>query len=145
MASRSVWLYTLRSVPLGNVRRSKPLVFSLMPRSHGHPGVLCAPGLPAEKIAEIKALVASGRGPAEVCKALGIDHSTYYKHACVPNKTTLQKLRDSEAGRDVYHAKDAADLFAQLGIEETTGSAHVAPDVPSTKETWRRATGDKPA
>lgn len=38
------------------------------------------PSLPAEKIAAIQALAASGRGPAEVCKALGIGRSTFYKH-----------------------------------------------------------------
>ena len=38
------------------------------------------PGLPAEKVAAIQALAASGRGPAEVCKALGIGRSTFYKH-----------------------------------------------------------------
>ena len=38
------------------------------------------PGLPAEKIAAIQALAASGHGPAEVCKALGIGRSTFYKH-----------------------------------------------------------------
>lgn len=97
------------------------------------------PGLPAEKIAAIQALAASGRGPAEVCKALGIGRSTFYKHACEPNELTAQTLRDSRAGLDIYHAKDAADLFAQLGIEETTGSAHAAP----AKGKRRRATGDK--
>ena len=97
------------------------------------------PGLPAEKIVAIKALAASGRGPAEVCKALGIGRSTFYKHAYEPNETTAQTLRDSDAGLDVHHAKDAADLFAQLGIEETTGSAHAAP----AKGKRRRATGDK--
>jgi hypothetical protein len=97
------------------------------------------PGLPAEKIAAIKALAASGRGPAEVCKALGIGRSTFYKHACEPNELTAQTLRDSRAGIDVHHAKDAADLFAQLGIEATTGSAHAAP----AKGKRRRATGDK--
>ncbi len=90
------------------------------------------PGLPAEKIAAIQALAASGRGPAEVCKALGIGRSTFYKHAYEPNATTAKTLRDSSAGIDVHYAKDAADLFAQLGIEETTD-----------KGKRRRATGDK--
>ena len=97
------------------------------------------PGLPAEKIAAIKALAASGRGPAEVCKALGIGRSTFYKHAYEPNEKTAQTLRDSDAGIDIHYAKDAADLFAQLGIEETKGSAHPTP----TKDKRRRATGDK--
>ena len=96
-------------------------------------------GLPAEKVAAIQALAASGRGPAEVCKALGIGRSTFYKHACEPNETTAQTLRNSKVGRDVHRAKDAADLFAQLGIEETTGGAHPTP----TKDKRRRATGDK--
>lgn len=38
------------------------------------------PGLPAEKVAAIKAMAANGHGPAEVCKALGIGRSTFYKH-----------------------------------------------------------------
>jgi len=84
------------------------------------------PGLPAEKVAAIQALAASGRGPAEVCKALGIGRSTFYKHAYEPNEKTAQTLRDSSAGIDIHHAKDAADLFAQLGIEETTGSVYAA-------------------
>lgn len=84
------------------------------------------PGLPAEKIAAIQALAASGRGPAEVCKALGIGRSTFYKHSYEPNEKTAQTLRDGDAGLDIHHAKDAADLFAQLGIEETKGSAYAA-------------------
>ena len=39
------------------------------------------PGLPAEKIAAIQAMVASGSSPTQVCKALGIGRSTLYKHA----------------------------------------------------------------
>ena len=97
------------------------------------------PGLPAEKVAAIQALAASGRGPAEVCKALGIGRSTFYKHAYEPNETTAKTLRDGSAGIDIHYAKDAADLFAQLGIEEATGSAHAAP----AKGKRRRATGDK--
>ena len=85
--------------------------------------------------AAIQALAASGRGPAEVCKALGIGRSTFYKHAYEPNETTAKTLRDSSAGIDIHHAKDAADLFAQLGIEETKGSA--------SKGKRRPATGDK--
>lgn len=38
------------------------------------------PGLPPEKIAAIQALAASGRSPAEICKALDIGRSTFYKH-----------------------------------------------------------------
>ncbi len=38
------------------------------------------PGLPAEKVAAIHARVANGNRPAEVCKALGIGRSTFYKH-----------------------------------------------------------------
>ncbi|MBQ5459587.1 MAG: type II toxin-antitoxin system RelB/DinJ family antitoxin [Rhodocyclaceae bacterium] len=34
----------------------------------------------------------------------------------VPNKLTAETLAKSERGEDVYHAKDAADLFKQLGI-----------------------------
>ena len=43
------------------------------------------PGLPAEKIAAIQARATSGSSPAEVCKALGIGRSTFYKHARVSN------------------------------------------------------------
>ena len=35
---------------------------------------------------------------------------------CVPNKLTAETLAKSERGEDVHHAKDAADLFKQLGI-----------------------------
>lgn len=34
----------------------------------------------------------------------------------VPNKLTAQTLATSERGEDVHHAKDARDLFEQLGI-----------------------------
>jgi DNA-damage-inducible protein J len=34
----------------------------------------------------------------------------------VPNKLTVDTLTKSERGEDVYHAKDADDLFGQLGI-----------------------------
>lgn len=34
----------------------------------------------------------------------------------VPNALTAQTLTKSECGEDVHHAKDAADLFDQLGI-----------------------------
>jgi len=34
----------------------------------------------------------------------------------VPNKLTAQTLEKSERGEDVYHAKDADDLFKQLGM-----------------------------
>jgi DNA-damage-inducible protein J len=34
----------------------------------------------------------------------------------VPNKLTAETLTKSERGQDVYHAKDAVDLFNQLGI-----------------------------
>ena len=34
----------------------------------------------------------------------------------VPNKLTVQTLTKSERGEDVHHAKDASDLFGQLGI-----------------------------
>lgn len=34
----------------------------------------------------------------------------------VPNKLTAQTLEKSERGEDVHHAKDAIDLFGQLGI-----------------------------
>jgi DNA-damage-inducible protein J len=42
-------------------------------------------------------------------KALPFDMRT-------PNKTTAKTLTKSERGEDVYHAKDAADLFEQLDI-----------------------------
>lgn len=35
---------------------------------------------------------------------------------CVPNKLTAETLAKSERGEDVHHAKDANDLFDQLGI-----------------------------
>ena len=47
------------------------------------------PGLSAEKIAAIQALVDSGRSPTEVCKALGIGRSTFYKHAQVAHHHQL--------------------------------------------------------
>ncbi|PKY09642.1 antitoxin DinJ [Acidithiobacillus marinus] len=34
----------------------------------------------------------------------------------VPNKLTAETLGKSERGEDVHHAKDADDLFNQLGI-----------------------------
>lgn len=34
----------------------------------------------------------------------------------VPNALTAQTLEKSEQGEDVHHAKDADDLFEQLGI-----------------------------
>lgn len=34
----------------------------------------------------------------------------------VPNRLTAQTLAKSERGEDVHHAKDAGDLFKQLGI-----------------------------
>ncbi len=34
----------------------------------------------------------------------------------VPNAVTAQTLAKSERGEDVHHAKDANDLFKQLGI-----------------------------
>lgn len=34
----------------------------------------------------------------------------------VPNKLTAETLDKSERGEDVHHAKDANDLFDQLGI-----------------------------
>ena len=33
-----------------------------------------------------------------------------------PNELTAKTLRKSKRGEDVYHAKDAADLFKQLDI-----------------------------
>lgn len=97
------------------------------------------PGLPAEKIAAIHALADSGRGPAEICKALGIGRSTFYKHAYEPNETTAKTLRDSRAGIDIHHAKDAADLFAQLGIEETKGSVYAALGMDDAEEMAAKA------
>jgi len=97
------------------------------------------PGLPAEKVAAIQALAASGRGPAEVCKALSIGRSTFYKHAYEPNETTAKTLRDSRAGIDIHHAKDAADLFAQLGIEETKGSVYAALGMDDAEEMAAKA------
>jgi len=34
----------------------------------------------------------------------------------IPNKLTAATLRKSERGEDIFHAKNAADLFRQLGI-----------------------------
>lgn len=34
----------------------------------------------------------------------------------VPNKTTVDTIEKSERGEEVYYAKDANDLFDQLGI-----------------------------
>ena len=34
----------------------------------------------------------------------------------VPNKLTAETLARSERGEDVHHARDAKDLFEQLGI-----------------------------
>ncbi|KXW57105.1 type II toxin-antitoxin system RelB/DinJ family antitoxin [Ferrovum myxofaciens] len=34
----------------------------------------------------------------------------------VPNKITVETLEKSERGEEIYHAKDASDLFEQLGI-----------------------------
>jgi DNA-damage-inducible protein J len=34
----------------------------------------------------------------------------------IPNKLTAETLAKSERGEDVHHAKDADDLFKQLGI-----------------------------
>lgn len=35
---------------------------------------------------------------------------------CAPNKLTIETLAKSERGEDVHHAKDADDLFEQLGL-----------------------------
>lgn len=67
------------------------------------------PGLPAEKIAAIQSLVASGRGPAEVCKALGIGRSTFYKHAYAVEETTGSAY--AALGMD-----DAEGMAAKAGI-----------------------------
>lgn len=37
------------------------------------------PGIPQETISAVQALVTSGKGQAEICKALGIGRSTFYK------------------------------------------------------------------
>lgn len=34
----------------------------------------------------------------------------------VPSKLTAETLAKSERGKDLHHAKDADDLFGQLGI-----------------------------
>jgi DNA-damage-inducible protein J len=34
----------------------------------------------------------------------------------VPNKLTVETLAKSECGEDIHHAKNANDLFEQLGI-----------------------------
>ncbi len=34
----------------------------------------------------------------------------------IPNKLTAETMAKSERGEDVHHAKDADDLFEQLGI-----------------------------
>lgn len=34
----------------------------------------------------------------------------------LPNKTTVETIEKSERGEDIYQAKDAGDLFEQLGI-----------------------------
>ncbi len=34
----------------------------------------------------------------------------------VPNKTTVETLEKSECSEEIYYAKDASDLFEQLGI-----------------------------
>jgi len=34
----------------------------------------------------------------------------------IPNKLTAETLAKSERGEDIHHAKDADDLFGQLGI-----------------------------
>ncbi len=34
----------------------------------------------------------------------------------IPNALTAKTLEKSECGKDVHHAKDADDLFGQLGI-----------------------------
>lgn len=34
----------------------------------------------------------------------------------IPNKLTIDTISKSESGEDVHQAKDAADLFKQLGI-----------------------------
>jgi len=34
----------------------------------------------------------------------------------IPNKLTTETLAKSERGEDIHHAKDADDLFGQLGI-----------------------------
>jgi DNA-damage-inducible protein J len=35
---------------------------------------------------------------------------------CVPNKLTIETLAKSERDEDVHHAKNANDLFEQLGL-----------------------------
>lgn len=35
---------------------------------------------------------------------------------CSPNQQTIKTLKNSERGKDVHYAKDADDMFKQLGI-----------------------------
>ncbi|WP_174889574.1 type II toxin-antitoxin system RelB/DinJ family antitoxin [Candidatus Williamhamiltonella defendens] len=35
---------------------------------------------------------------------------------CSPNQQTVKTLKNSESGKDLYYAKDADDMFKQLGI-----------------------------
>lgn len=99
--------------------------------------------LSSEQIQQVQALLSQGRPMSEIAALMNVHATTLYralkKQPHEPNETTVKTIRDGRAGIDVHHAKDAADLFAQLGIEETTGSAHAAP----AKGKRRRATGDK--
>lgn len=67
------------------------------------------PGLSAEKIAAIQSLAASGRGPAQVCKALGIGRSTFYKHSNTVEKGSGNVYTD-------LGMSNAEDMAAKAGI-----------------------------
>jgi hypothetical protein len=41
------------------------------------------------------------------------------KNSLTPNKLTLETIRKTALGIDVYEAKDAADLYKKLGIDKT--------------------------
>lgn len=84
--------------------------------------------LSSEQIQQVQALISQGHPMSEIAAQMNVHATTLYRalkqQRHEPNETTVRTLTDAKAGRDLHHAKDAADLFAQLGIEETTGSAY---------------------
>lgn len=78
--------------------------------------------LSSEQIQQVQALLSQGRPMSEIAAQMNVHATTLYRalkqQSHEPNETTVRTLIGAKAGRDLHHAKDAADLFAQLDIEK---------------------------
>ena len=76
---------------------------------------------------------------SEIAAQMNVHATTLYRalkqQPHEPNALTAETIRKSDRGEDVFYASNSTELFRQLGIEETKGSAH--------KGKRRSATGDK--